>query len=209
MKKAYCNFWFVSLLLCSLVTVVCSEKEYESAKAELRETMAQQRTMIKERQKKQQWLWDMAKIVGPLGLMAFTAYQLLKPASSYTNLLVQNEAMAGIPLQKSLVPMQQEIPSQLIQPVPQVVEQKLFTPVEQQKQPLTKEEVLKYKQASHAYGVGAAYFSITSFLFGKFFYPYAAANLMVSLYYGIKSLQLPLKPVVLKDITVLPPDMPY
>jgi hypothetical protein len=204
MKKGYCNLWFISLLLCSSSIVVCSEKEHDLVKEELYEKIAQQRKIIKDRQK-QQWLWNMAKIVGPLGLMAFTAYQLFKPAS---NIIIEQPTQSVIDVPSFTTNLLE--PSQLIQQDFQVAEQKLFTPVEQQKkQPLTKEEVLKYKQASHAYGAGAAYFSIASFLFGKFYYPYAAANFMVSLYYGIKSLQLPLKPVVLKDITIIPDELPY
>jgi len=206
MKKGYCNLWFLSLFLCSLEMAVCSEKEHDLVKKEI----------IKERHK-QQWLWDMAKVVGPLGLMRFTAYQLFKPSTiieqrtqsvidvpNSSNFLAQNGVPVGTPLQESLAFTQQETVFQ-----PQQPEIKLLAPMEQQKQSLTKEEILKYKQASHAYGVGAAYFSFVSFWFGKFFYPYAAANFMVSLYYGIKSLQLPLKPVVLKDINIIPDELPY
>jgi hypothetical protein len=181
MKKRNLSFWCLIVSLCFLANVVCTEKENIIVRNALNEKSTQQRNVIKERQK-QQWLWNTAKIVGPLGLMAFTAYQLFKSSP-----IVVEQSMT-VPL----APTQQET----------------FTPVKQYYQPLIKEDILKYKQASKAYGAAAVWFSITA-LFDPFFYPYAAVNFMGSLYYGVKSLQLPLKPVVLEDIIIFPPDMPY
>jgi hypothetical protein len=123
--------------------------------------------------------------------MTFDMYQWFRSSPTITESLIE-----------SSVPMQQEIPIQHKQ-----LELELLS-VEQHNQPLIKADVSKYKQASKAYGAATVYFSLVA-LFDPFFYPYAAVNFMGSLYYGIKSLQLPLKPVVLKDISIIPDELPY
>ncbi len=165
MKKAYFNLWCISVVLFSSAMVVCAENNNRE---------------LDRRTKKQRWLWNSAKIVGPLGLlMALGAYQWYN---------------------SSALPIIQETSFQSQQPE--------ITSVEPKKQIATPEDVAKYFKASKAYGASAVYFSILS-LFDPFFYPYVAATYMGSLYYGIKGVQPRLNPVALDQIIITPPDFPY
>jgi hypothetical protein len=178
------------MLLCSLAIVVCAEKNNDR---ELDQRITQNRKTINERQNKQRWLWNAAKIVGPLGLMALGAYQWYK--SSPINIEQQTITLPPVPL------ITQEAPS-ITQEIP------LLTSVEPKKQLATPEDVAKYFKASKAYGASAVYFSILA-LFDPFFYPYVAATYMGSLYYGLKGVQPRLYPVSLQEIIITPPDLPY
>ena len=46
------------------------------------------------KQRTQQWLWNTATVLGPLGLMSYAAYQLLKPSSAMIELPRAKEVKA-------------------------------------------------------------------------------------------------------------------
>ncbi len=192
MKKRYFNFWYVSVILYSSAIVVCAEKNNDRERGQ---RTAQYRKSINERKKKQRWLWNAAKIVGPLGLMALGAYQWYK--SSSINIEQQTITPPPVPL------ITQEISFQ-----PQQPETALPTLMEPKKQLATPEDVAKYFKASKAYGASAVYFSILA-LFDPFFYPYVAAMYMGSLYYGFKGVQPRLNPIVLDEIRIITDELPY
>lgn len=191
MKKRYHSFLIMSILWGSLITVVCTDNEYDFAKEDdtyqlvlrnaLNERIAQKRKTIQERPK-QQWLWNTARIVGPLGLMALGAYQWLNRAPTVEQSI--QEFKQNNPPFVELLPIIQEETSQHI--VQQAEES--FVPVIQEHQPLIRADVSKYRQASKAYGAAAVWFTLNA-LFDPFFYPYVAATYIGSLYYGVKGLR--------------------
>jgi hypothetical protein len=192
MKKIYQSMWIMSVLFYSLVNVVCAENEHDFAKEEemyqlavrnaLSEKIAQKRKTIQERPR-QQLLWKVANIIGPLGLMTLALYQWLKPASTIIEYPIAERTQNNLPLVEPLPMTQQETSHQTEQ---QYLE--LFVPVVQENKPLIKEDVSKYTQASKAYGAAAVWFTLNA-LFDPFFYPYVAATYIGSLYYGVKELQ--------------------
>ena len=132
----------------------------------------------------QQWLWNLTKVMGPVAVIGITAYQIFKAS------LLQTKQPSGL-VESQVYPVMFDV-------VPDIIQKK--------EQPLLKEDVSKYVNASKAYGAATVWFALNA-LFNPFFYPYAATTFLGSVYYGVKSIQQ--YPVDLEKISIIPPDMPY
>jgi len=168
--------------------------QYTQKKQNLFKQIRQQRDILKD-DSTQKWLWDTAKVIGPIAIAGLVAYKFF--ASSPTAVQIQLEP------QKPLIKLQEPQTILQLQPTPQSTQVTAQPSI-----PLTKEEVQKYRSASKAYGATAAWFAINA-LVDPLFYPYAAATFLGSLYYGAKSLNLDLKPVSFEQIKIVPEELPY
>ncbi len=158
--------------------------QYTQNRHNLFKQVRQQRDIINDNSM-EKWLWDTAKIVGPIAVAGLIAYKIF--------------AASPAEIQPPLIEPKISIPEASTAIVKHDAQPAL---------PLTKEEIQKYRSASKAYGVTAAWFAVNA-LFDPFFYPYAAATLLGSMYYGVKGLDLTFKPISLEQIKIVPEELPY
>lgn len=169
-------------------------KKHYQEKIQLLEHIAEQRTIINARSFEQR-LWDAAKVIGPLAMMAFGAYQWFKlpteplvqklPQPLTTEKYVEQPKIIEQPEESKLIPIQTSVKKDVITPV---------SSVQMPSQPLTKEEYEKYKKKANAFGIMTAYWVFAhSLLGGQLFYPYIAMYSMAGVYNAAKALQIKLK----------------
>lgn len=171
---------------------------YYQNRIELFQHIAQQREIINE-PSRQQWLWDMAKIIGPIAMLSFAAYQFFKsPPIADQSLALNQQPEAPEVFLSTQEPLIQGMLS----------EQTVMPPTQQ---PLTKEEYEKYKKAARKFGNTTLFLVGTLFLTGNpALYPFIAASYVGTWYSAMKALKLPqLHPVALEEITIIPPELPY
>lgn len=186
-------------------------RQYNQQRQHLFKQIRQQRDIINNHST-EQWLWNTVKIIGPLAVVGLIAYKLFATSPTEVKSLIDTETILSntsniiqpdmpplpLPEAKSLIETETILPE-----TSTVIE-----PIIQPSLPLTKEEIQKYRKASKAYGATTVWFAINA-LFDPFFYPYVAATFLGSLYYGVKGLNLNLKPISLEQIRILPEELPY
>jgi hypothetical protein len=177
--------------------------QYTHNRQSLFKQIRQQRDIINDRST-EQWLWNTAKIVGPIAVAGLIAYKFF--ATSPTEIKPLIETNTILPDTSTII--KPDVQDLLPLTKPLEIEPAAIQTDMQHRLPLTKEEIQKYRNASKAYGVTTVWLAINA-LFDPFFYPYVAATFLGSLYYGVKGLDFKFKPISLEQIKIVPEEFPY